>query len=98
MGNYVEIDIELGRSSSSSRAKKIGPQSGLVIARLGARIPPYVTNPDNYLSSTTQIVLLIPLLFVCSLCYANLTSLGYSLGLKLHELAGRCCGGLISAV
>ncbi|KOS42616.1 hypothetical protein ACN38_g6474 [Penicillium nordicum] len=77
MGNYVEIGIEL--------AKKVGPQSGLVIARLGARIPPYVTNSTS-LQLPISFCSYIPLLFVCSLCYANLTSLGYTPGLKLHEV------------
>ena len=56
------------------QAMKIGPQSGLGIARLGARIPPYAADSDTCLSSTTHILLLIPLLFRCCPCYVNLNN------------------------
>jgi hypothetical protein len=99
LGLYVIVIDTVG--GTSSRAKKIGPQSGRGIARLGARIPPYVADSDTCLSSTTQILLLIPLLFLCCPCYVNLNNPSYSLALKLHKvglalkLAGRCCGGPI---
>ena len=47
LGLYVIVIDTVG--GTSSRAKKIGPQSGLGIARLGARSPPYVAHSDTCL-------------------------------------------------
>lgn len=76
----IQLEEQAPEQRKSDRKADLG------IARLGARIPPYVADSDTCISSTTQTLLLIPLLFLCCPCYVNLNNPSYSLALKLHKV------------